>query len=68
MISKMSEILVNPFASKVKMYSITYDSLVQYLKTYEQWVLVQNKLLKIDKISKLLDIKKLPDYSMLEAA
>lgn len=63
MLKTLCTIFSNPFSQTLRQYSLTYDTLIQYYNTFEHWLLTQEHLLKIDSMCKLLDIKKLPDYS-----
>lgn len=63
MIRTLSGILANSFSQTLRQYSVTYDSLLGYYNTFENWMLMQGKLLRVDSQCKFFDVKKLPDYS-----
>ena len=62
MLETLCSILANPFSQTLRQYSMTYDMLIQYYNTFENWIAVQDILLKVDAQCRMFDVKKLPDY------
>lgn len=68
MLSQLTTALAHPFASGIKQYTVTYESIMDALQVFENWVMMQKKLIDIDHRCRQLDIKKLQEYSNFENA
>ena len=68
LLTQLTSTLSDPHSQFLKQYSITYNSLLASQHLLDQWLSIQDKLTDLDKLCKLLDIKKLPEFTHYEAA